>query len=136
MQAHFMLDTNILILVRKGHTRVVTRVAELVSGLAVMSVVTFGELRLGAEKSRNRDVALKQLGELATGIEVLALSREAAVEYSLIRVDLERRGQVIGPNDLWIAAQARSAGLTLVTNNEDEFRRVPGLSVENWAIAP
>jgi tRNA(fMet)-specific endonuclease VapC len=50
-----------------------------------------------------------------------------------MRADLERRGQMIGNNDLWIAAHAKTAGMTLVTDNEREFRRVRGLKVENWA---
>lgn len=55
--------------------------------------------------------------------------------FGAIRAELERRGETIGNNDLWIAAHAQAAGLTLVTNNEREFRRVPGLKVENWAAA-
>jgi tRNA(fMet)-specific endonuclease VapC len=50
-----------------------------------------------------------------------------------MREELERKGQMIGNNDLWIAAHAKAAGLKLVTNNEREFRRVRGLKVQNWA---
>jgi tRNA(fMet)-specific endonuclease VapC len=58
---------------------------------------------------------------------------EVAHRYAGLRWELERRGERIGGNDLWIAAHALSAKLTLVTNNERQFRRVPGLKVENWA---
>jgi tRNA(fMet)-specific endonuclease VapC len=54
------------------------------------------------------------------------------VTYGEIRADLERRGQMIGGNDLLIAAHAVTAGATLVTDNEREFSRVGGLVIENW----
>ena len=57
----------------------------------------------------------------------------AAVDYGAIRASLERRGKTIGPLDLMIAAHARSLNVTLATNNVDEFRRVDGLAIENWA---
>lgn len=60
---------------------------------------------------------------------------EAADSYGAIRAALQRKGAQLGPNHLWIAAHARAAGLVLVTNDEREFRRVPGLKVENWAKA-
>ncbi|MNC92917.1 tRNA(fMet)-specific endonuclease VapC [compost metagenome] len=64
---------------------------------------------------------------------MLPLPEDAGVHYGDIRACLEAKGQPIGGNDLWIASHARSAGLTLVTNNEREFRRISGLAVENWA---
>jgi tRNA(fMet)-specific endonuclease VapC len=61
------------------------------------------------------------------------MPEKAAELYGFIRANLEAKGEMIGPNDLWIAAHAMAAGLTLVTNNEKEFRRVRGLKVQNWA---
>jgi tRNA(fMet)-specific endonuclease VapC len=78
---------------------------------------------------------MRQLEELATAIPVLSLPDSAAESYGAIRAELEKKGHMIGNNDLWIAAHVRAAGLTLVTNNEREFRRVPGLKIENWAKA-
>ncbi len=98
-----------------------------------MSVVTYGELRLGAEKSPDRDRAIRSVDNLLKLLPVESIAWETARDYAAIRSHLERRGEIIGSNDLWIAAHARSTGLTLVTNNEREFRRVPGLKVENWA---
>jgi tRNA(fMet)-specific endonuclease VapC len=63
---------------------------------------------------------------------VLPLTFETAKAYGSIRADLERGGRLIGGNDLWIAAHARAEGLTLVTNNQKEFRRVRGLKLQNW----
>lgn len=130
-----MLDTNIIIYLR-GHRseRVESRLATMARGEAVMSVITYGELRHGAEKSLRRERALLDLEEMIAIVPVAGLPIAAATEYGAIKAELERHGQLIGANDLWIAAHARSAGLTLVTNNEREFRRVPGLKIENWAL--
>jgi tRNA(fMet)-specific endonuclease VapC len=66
-------------------------------------------------------------------VEVLEFQESAASHYAVIRADLKRRGQLIGANDLLIAAHALSLQLTLVTNNTAEFGRVEGLALENWA---
>ena len=97
-----------------------------------MSVVTYGELRLGAEKSNRRNAALSELEVFAMAIPVLPLDRQVAEIYAKIRLDLQQRGQIIGANDLWIASHCLQLGLTLVTNNEREFSRIPNLTIENW----
>jgi tRNA(fMet)-specific endonuclease VapC len=135
MQARFLLDTNICIYIRrKKPEEVLRRFRTLNAGEAALSVITFGELVYGAEKSAQRAAALELLRELARVLPVMGLPEEAAEAYGTIRAELERKGQMIGNNDLWIAAHAKAAGLTLVTNNEREFRRVRGLKVENWAV--
>ena len=98
-----------------------------------MSVITYGELRYGAEKSRRRADAVDVLQELTTLIPVCPLAADTGEQYGNIRSLLERSGMPIGNNDLWIAAHALSLGAVLVTNNEREFSRVAGLAVENWA---
>lgn len=134
MPSRFMLDTNICIYIRRMRPApVLERFRSLARGEAVISVVTYGELRYGAEKSVTRERALKVLDELVALVPVQPLSPAAGVAYGAIRLALERQGGIIGGNDLWIAAQAHAADLTLVTNNEGEFRRVPGLRIENWA---
>jgi tRNA(fMet)-specific endonuclease VapC len=134
MDAQFLLDTNICIYIRrKKPEHLLSRFKTLRHGEAVLSVITFGELLYGAEKSLHRSVALKQLQELAELLPVMALPEAAAETYGRIRADLERKGLMIGNNDLWISAHAKAAGLTLVTNNEREFRRIPGLKIQNWA---
>ena len=135
--AGFLLDTDTLIRLRRRRPAgLVRRVAELNRVDAIVSAISYGELRVGAEKSDQRVQSLAPLDSLMAVLTLAGMPAAAAIHYGEIRSHLERRVQLIGPNDLWIAAHARSAGLTLVTNNEDEFRRVPGLSVENWAIAP
>ena len=96
-------------------------------------MITYGELAFGAEKSRRREQAMNSLGELLTLLPLLPLPEKAGMRYGALRATLEKRGEVISSNDLWIAAHALTAGLILVTNNESEFRRVPGLDIENWA---
>ncbi len=135
MEPRFLLDTNICIYIRrKKPEEVLRRFRTLKQGEAVLSVITFGELVYGAEKSAQRAAALETLRELGQMIPVLSLPETAADAYGTIRAELERKGQMIGNNDLWIAAHAKAAGLTLVTNNEREFRRVRGLKVQNWAV--
>jgi len=135
MEAQFLLDTNICIYIRRKKPDAVLRRFQILRhGEAVLSVITFGELLYGAEKSLHRAVALQQLQELAELLPVMALPEAAAQTYGRMRAQLERKGLMIGNNDLWISAHAKAAGLTLVTNNEREFRRVSGLKVQNWAL--
>jgi tRNA(fMet)-specific endonuclease VapC len=101
-------------------------------GEAVLSVITYGELVYGVEKSEFRKQAITQLAELTGLMPVMALPLEVGQFYGAIRAALEAKGEMIGNNDLWIAAHAKAAGLTLVTNNEREFRRVEGLKTQNW----
>jgi tRNA(fMet)-specific endonuclease VapC len=135
MEPRFLLDTNICIPIRrKRPQQVLQRFRELQPREAVLSVITFGELLYGAEKSVQRVAALELLQELAEVLPVVGLPEKAAEAYGTMRAELERKWQMIGNNDLWIAAHAKAAGLTLVTNNEREFWRVRGLKVQNWAV--
>lgn len=107
---------------------------EATGGEAGLSVITYGELIYGAEKSAKREAALERLRELITLLPALPMPETAAETHGSIRATLEAKGEMIGNNDLWIAAHALASNLTLVTNNEREFRRVPGLKVQNWAV--
>jgi len=97
-----------------------------------MSVITFGELQFGAQKSQHLSKVLQALDKLSAVIPVLDMQQEVGLRYGEIRATLQQKGTPIGNNDLWIAAHALSENLILVTNNEKEFMRVPDLSVENW----
>ena len=134
MATRYLLDTNICIYIAKHNppevrARFVRHRAEALA----MSVVTYGELRYGAEKSQARELALQKLDQLVTAIRVAQITDEVGRHYGEIRLALEKSGRLIGNNDLWIAAHARAEAWILVTNNEREFARVPGLKVENWA---
>jgi len=98
-----------------------------------LSVVTYGELIYGAAKSGNRQQAFERLNALTSFLPILEMPANTSQEYGLLRASLEARGEMIGGNDLWIAAHAKALDLVLVTNNEREFKRIPGLKVQNWA---
>lgn len=129
----YLLDTNICIYIAKQRPpEVYQRLAELSVGDVGMSLITFGELRFGAEKSQHQEVALEKLSRLTGYIPVIEPTAQTAKKYGVIRHCLEKSGQPIGNNDLWIAAHALSLNTILVTNNSKEFIRVPDLLVENW----
>ena len=134
MEARYLLDTNICIYIRQNKPeRVFARFRKLRAGEAVLSVITYGELFYCATKSVQRAAALERLRELTNLLPPLPLPETAAEVYGRVRAQLETNGGMIGNNDLWIAAHALSLELTLVTNNEKEFRRVQGLRMQNWA---
>lgn len=133
MEPTYLLDTNICIYIRRRRPpEILQRFRRLTVGEAAISVITFGELIYGAEKSVERASALQRLEELAGLLPVLPLPADASRTYGALRAELEAAGRTIGNNDLWIAAHAKAAGLVLVTNNEREFQRVGGLEIENW----
>ncbi len=118
-------------LIRHPDGELARRCAALEPGSLVTSVTVAAELRYGAERRGSRRLTM-QLDAVLSAVDILALEEPADRHYGAIRSDLERIGQPIGHNDLLIAAHARALGLTLVTNNVREFRRVPGLVVEDW----
>jgi tRNA(fMet)-specific endonuclease VapC len=133
MEPRYLLDTNICIYIRqKRPEEVLRRFRKLRPGEAALSVLTYGELLYGAAKSEQRVRAIEQLHELVRVLPALSLPEAAAEAYGTIRAELELNGEMIGNNDLWIAAHALAAGLILVTNNEKEFRRLRRLKVQNW----
>ena len=128
----YLLDTNAVSqLVRQPDGQVARRVAALEPGSFAISVVVAAELRYGAER-RGSSRLTRQLEAVFSAIDVLPLEEPVDRHYGAIRSELERVGQPIGSNDLLIAAHAKALGVTLVTNNLGEFRRVPGLVVEDW----
>ena len=129
----YLLDTNICIYIRQKRPAVIPkRFLEIPAGEVVMSEITWGELVFGAEKSRQRDIALARLQEFASIIPVAPLPSGTGLAYGRFRASLEKAGQSIGGNDLWIAAHAFASSLVLITNNEREFKRIKQLKVENW----
>lgn len=132
--ARFLLDTNICIYIRRQRPpSVLRRFERLEPGEAVLSAITYGELLHGVHKSGRHEEALPKLQELVQLIPVAPLPVEAAEAYGGVRAFLSAKGAIIGNNDLWIAAHAMATGLTLVTSNESEFRRIPKLKLVNWA---
>jgi tRNA(fMet)-specific endonuclease VapC len=133
IEPRYLLDTDTLVHIRRGRLEAVqSRFRRLQRGEAVLSVITYGELVYGIKRKQVGPQPLRRLQELTQWIPVLPLSPDVANAYGSIRTMLSTKGTIIGANDLWIAAHALATNLTVVTNNEREFRRVPGLTVENW----
>lgn len=133
MTARYMLDTDTCIYLKNRRPPSIAKHFNTLKwGEVVISLVTFGELYNGALKSNESQAALKNINQLAKRLPVEAMTVDVAKTYGSIRRTLEQRGQVIGGNDMWIAAHALSLGLTLITNNTQEFSRVDGLKIENW----
>ena len=133
MSLRFLLDSDICIFAMKRRTPALLRRLDQRATTSAISIVAYGELAFGEIMSVRREEAAAHLAALLETLQVLPLPLEAARRYAEIRAHLQRIGQPIGSNDLWIAAHALADDLTLVTNNEREFQRVPGLRVENWA---
>jgi tRNA(fMet)-specific endonuclease VapC len=127
-----MLDTNICIyLMRHQPPQVVARMAALRQGDAVMSAVTYAELRYGIEvRPELAPAAEAALASLVTLIPVLPFDTHAAQRYGVLRAAVRDRQR--NALDRLIAAHALAYDLTLVTNNEADFRLYPDLRVENW----
>ena len=128
----YMLDTNICIYVIKRKPIEVLSHFNEHSGQLAISSITLAELIHGAEKSQFVSRNIRTVEDFCSRLEVLEYAHNAAAHYGYIRSDLEKKGQVIGVNDLHIAGHARSEGLVLVSNNLKEFTRVDALRTENW----
>ena len=131
----YMLDTNILIYLLKHRP---PEIAKRVDALApednlCMSFVTYAELLKGAERSTRKADVIRRLEQLTRQIPVayptgVGICRHYAEQFTRLKT----AGTPIGANDLWIGCHALADEATLVTNNEQEFRRLDGLAVENW----
>lgn len=130
----YMLDTNIVIYTIKNRPEAVKQAFLAHYGQMCISTITLMELIYGAEKSSAPDRNLRDVEGFAARLDVLDYDSEAAAHSGELRAQLARAGTPIGPYDQMIAGHARSRGLILVSNNEKEFARVPGLRLENWAI--
>jgi tRNA(fMet)-specific endonuclease VapC len=129
----YLLDTDISSYIMKRSNDVVLRRLQRVAvGDVGISAITKSELEFGVDVSPRRPQDRAALDEYLRYVEVLDYPAEAAHHYAQIRSALKTRGTMIGANDLFIAAHARSIDLTLVTNNRREFGRVTGLKLENW----
>ena len=129
----FLLDTDTCIYALKQNERVLERLLSAARQDVVVSVITEGELRTGAAKSSTPSRSLQLVENFLSPITLIEFTSDDAITYATVRAKLERAGTPIGPLDTLIASQAVARGLTLVSNNEREFRRVAGLAVENWS---
>jgi tRNA(fMet)-specific endonuclease VapC len=133
---YWLLDTNIISDLMKNPTGLAASALTLLKqsqpdALLVTSIVVECEIKYGLEKKQSTQ--LKKAYSLATTcFDVLPLHAATSEHYAQLRTALERAGTPIGPNDMLIAAHAIALGATLVTDNEEEFRRIPSLKTANW----
>lgn len=129
----FMLDTNICIYaVKRKPERVLQRLKDALNQGVCISAITYSELEHGVEKSAYPEKNRASLFQFLSILDILPYDDRAGAEYGKICAYLQKQGTPIGTMDMLIAAHAKAEGLTLVTNNVREFKRVPGLRVENW----
>ena len=128
----YMLDTNMVIYVMKRRPPELLHIFNQNSGRLCVSSITAAELYFGAAKSARPEENLRAVEDFLSRLVVLPYEMEAAAQFGDIKADLQRKGTIIGENDLHIAAHARSRGLVLVTNNVREFQRVEALRLANW----
>ena len=129
----YMLDTNICIdMMRRPSSRIFGHIQQVQPGDIAISTITLAELECGVHKSSNPAKNAKLLIEVCSVLDILPFDNNAAAAYGMVRSQLESKGISIGPLDNLIAAHALSLDITLVTNNMKEFKRIKGLSLENW----
>jgi len=127
-----MLDTNVISdLIRNPQGKAAVRIAKVGEENICTSIIVAAELRYGCAKSGSKRL-LAAVEDLLGEIKVLPFEVPADAEYGKIRAALEAVGKPIGSNDLLIAAHAYATGMTVVTANAGELKRVRGLKVENW----
>ncbi|MBM4089615.1 MAG: type II toxin-antitoxin system VapC family toxin [Planctomycetes bacterium] len=130
----YLLDTNTCIDVMRNHPAVVHKLSALSPGDCVISTITSYELYTGVAKCASPDREQAKVALLLRTVVELPFDQAAGREAGRLRALLETAGEMIGPYDILLAGQALVAGLTLVTANIHEFRRVPGLTIENWQV--
>jgi tRNA(fMet)-specific endonuclease VapC len=132
----YMLDTDTCsYIMKRSNGAVLKRLQQVPVGDVCISVITKSELLFGVELSLRRQQNEVALNAFLRYVEVLDFPDAASLHYAKIRADLKTLGTMIGANDLFIAAHARSLGLMLVTNHTREFGRVRDLAIENWTLA-
>jgi len=129
----YLLDSNICIyIINNRPKQVVEHIKKLKMHQVKLSAISLAELEYGVSKSRAREKNRQALIDFATPFDIIEFNDNDAEVFGIIRADLEKRGLVIGPYDMQIAAQAITRDFVLVTNNTAEFSRVPNLKLENW----
>jgi tRNA(fMet)-specific endonuclease VapC len=126
-----LLDTNIISEIARRPNGAAAAKLRLLTDPLLTSIIVAGELAFGLEKLPSTKWR-RQILAVLQGLEIVEITSPVEEHYGRIRARLENAGTPIGSNDTWIAAHALALDCTLVTANEREFRRVPGLRVENW----
>ncbi|MFA6034394.1 MAG: type II toxin-antitoxin system VapC family toxin [Myxococcota bacterium] len=131
----FMLDTNICIyLIKHRDENIIKHLRKCSPGEVGISSITVAELQYGIEKSQRIQQNREALEEFMLPLETLSFDGNAAKQYGIVRADLEKAGTPIGSMDMLIAAHAASIGVTLVTHNTREFKRIKKLKIADWTL--
>ena len=137
MTSLYMLDTDTCaFILRRSSQELLDRIQSVPLEYQCISIVTLAELMFGVHLSSKKKANQTAVEALVRHVEVLDWTRAAAEHYAEVRADLNKRGRLIGANDLLIGAHARSLGAILVSHNVKEFGRIKGLSVEDWMTRP
>ena len=129
----YLLDTNICIYIIKKKPVDVLKTLKTKSKKDIyVSSITIAELEYGVAKSQFPEKNKIALIEFLSIFNILPFDDNDALNFGIIKKNLEKIGKIIGPMDLLLAAQAKTKNLILVTNNTKEFYRVEGLKIENW----
>ena len=130
----FLIDTDTIIYSLKGVPEVVEKFRANATSPKAISVVSYGELIYGAEKSQHHNKNLAKIHRLRTIFPVIEIRCAIMDTFGSLKADLSCQGKIIDDFDLLIAATALSLGYCVVSNNEKHFRKVPGLELQNWSI--
>ena len=131
----FMLDTNICIyLIKRKSQKIIERLKKHTVDEIGISSITLAELQYGVAKSQHKKQNRIALEEFVLPLDIAPFDEKAAESYGIVRSQLERIGKPIGSLDTLIGAHALSLGLTLVTNNLKEFKRIKSLKVVDWSV--
>lgn len=129
----YYLDANTCIYFLNGKSdNIKNKILSMVPNKIAIPSIVKAELVLSAYKSKNKEKTLEKVEKFLQPFEIIPFEDQICYHYADIRSYLESIGKIIGPNDLLIASIARFHDATLVTNNLDEFNRVPNLKIENW----
>jgi len=128
----YMLDTNMCIFLMKGNANALRHCMKYKDSGLTLSSITVAELYYGVFNSTNIEKNNTNLTNFLIGFTILDFDSGAAVEYGILRADLQKKGKTIGQLDMLIGAHAKSRNLTLVTNNTNEFERIDSLQLEDW----
>jgi tRNA(fMet)-specific endonuclease VapC len=129
----YYLDANTCIYFLNGKSdNIKNKILSMVPNKIAIPLIVKAELVLSAYKSKNKEKTLEKVEKFLQPFEIIPFEDQICYHYADIRSYLESIGKIIGPNDLLIASIARFYDATLVTNNLDEFNRVPNLKIENW----
>jgi predicted nucleic acid-binding protein len=128
----FLLDTDTVIYALKGQERVVSNLRLNLNSVLHLSTITMMELYYGAYKSQNIDANLAKLKTIENSFILLSPGQETVEVFGKLKASLEVQGLRLADMDLIIAAISLTHNLTLVTNNQKHFGRIPGLKLANW----